>query len=71
MEYVYPFLDDLEAHEEAIIAEVREKLANGRYTSNTEALEVIDMLYSTIEGLREHSAEIEDRLKERINNDNR
>lgn len=64
MKYVMPFMDDLQADEEANVVAVREKLANNRYTSDFEVLEVVDLLYSTIEGLRQHNFELECELKE-------
>lgn len=69
MKYVMPFLDDLEADEEANVAEVREKLTEGRFTSKNEALEVIDRLYEVIEGLRQHNSELEEELKEVYRNE--
>lgn len=69
MKYVIPFTDDLDERDEAITAEVIEKLATSRYTSPSESLQVIDRLYEVIEGLRQHNTELEEELKEVYQNE--
>lgn len=69
MKYVIPFTDDLSEYQEALVSETVEKLASGQYTSKQEALSVIEGLYTVIEGLREHSARLEEELKEVYRNE--